>query len=216
MNTGDLRKITLQAASAANKRYRRLSTSDIGHYSPAVKAAQKGGGAKIDTPPFSTKGKNLNQLRNEFKRIRQFMTDKTSTTRGFNKYKAETYKRLGGDFGESIQKERAFWRTYHKYIEAKPNAERVQSSTQVQQYLYRTMSSTRNLKAIAIKINEHNVHDGMPADYAVNMANEGVLIDNEGTLTPISYRKRDDILYLLMQNYDIEYEKRSALNGDDI
>lgn len=67
-----LRKAVTRLVSAGNKRLKRLGKSDV--YSPAWYSVMYWGKGK-----FSVKGKNLNQLRAEFIRIRNFFEMETST-----------------------------------------------------------------------------------------------------------------------------------------
>jgi hypothetical protein len=67
-----LRKAVTRLVSAGNKRLKRLAQSDV--YSPAWYSVMYWGKGK-----FSVKGKNLNQLRAEFIRIRKFFEMETST-----------------------------------------------------------------------------------------------------------------------------------------
>lgn len=96
----DLTKATSVLASAANKRYRTLQRLEKkeGVYSPAGDSLLKSGGT------ISVKNKNLNEVRREFMRAKNFLESSTSTGRGakhfmkemeFNLYLAEQ-----GKFGQ--------------------------------------------------------------------------------------------------------------------
>lgn len=78
-----LREATSRLASAANKRIKRSGKEP----SPAVKQAKRGGA-------FSTKGKDVISLRNEFVRAKRFLSDRTSTAKGWRDFKKETAKKL--------------------------------------------------------------------------------------------------------------------------
>lgn len=91
----ELGKIITQLSSAANKRVRRFA--EKGEISPAVRYAEKGGA-------FTGRGKNLNQLRSEYVRIKSFMQQETSSLRSWGKVKRETVNTLS-DMGVNIPKE---------------------------------------------------------------------------------------------------------------
>ena len=80
----DMRALTSRLVSAGNKRIRRIQSAQTkkGKYidSPAVRRVQESGGM------FSVKGKNLNELRTEFARIRGFYSNKTSSVAGAREY----------------------------------------------------------------------------------------------------------------------------------
>lgn len=86
LNKSDLRKVVGRLVSAGNKRLR--SFEKAGESSPATRHIEKTGGV------FSTKGKNLNELRNEFTRAKNFLQSKSSTRRGWTGVKKETAKNL--------------------------------------------------------------------------------------------------------------------------
>ena len=86
LNEKDLRKVVGRLVSAGNKRLRNFEKT--GESSPATRYVKKSGGY------FSTKGKDLNSLRSEYARAKNFMLSKTSTKTGYKKVKKETAKNL--------------------------------------------------------------------------------------------------------------------------
>lgn len=80
MSKPELRLAVQTLADVANKRVRRMESA--GFASPAVSEAQSGG-------RFSTKGLNLNQLRQEFARAKGFLQDPTTTKTGYKSYVAQ-------------------------------------------------------------------------------------------------------------------------------
>lgn len=82
----DMQKITGRLVSAGNKRLRRAEEKGI--TSPAFAYIENSGGY------FSTKGKNLNQLRAEFVRAKNFLEAETSTIKGAEKFINESIKAL--------------------------------------------------------------------------------------------------------------------------
>lgn len=86
LNTSDLRKVVGRLVSAGNKRLR--SFERAGERSPATRHVAKSGGN------FSTKGKDLNALRSEYTRAKNFMQAKTGTRKGWKQVKRETIANL--------------------------------------------------------------------------------------------------------------------------
>ncbi len=92
MTEPELRSVVRQLNRIANQRLRRAVAKGIS--TPATAAAQRGGGT------FTTRNKNLNELRAEYRRVANFLTSRTSTIKGFNQVKketAETLKKSGVD-----------------------------------------------------------------------------------------------------------------------
>jgi hypothetical protein len=82
----DLRKVTGRLVSAGNKRIRRAEEKGVD--SPAFAYIRESGGM------LSTKGKDLQQLRHEFVRAKNFMEAETSTIKGAENFKAESIELL--------------------------------------------------------------------------------------------------------------------------
>ena len=72
LNIEDMRLLTGRLVSASNKRIRRLSKATRGTSSFAYQYVEERG------KNFSTRGKDINQLRTEFKTAKQFLSMKTS------------------------------------------------------------------------------------------------------------------------------------------
>lgn len=113
LNTSDLRKVVGRLVSAGNKRLR--SFERAGESSPATRHVEKSGGA------FSTKGKDLNALRAEYTRAKNFMQAKTGTRKGWKQVKKETIqglKKQGVEMDESQFDE--VWQAYEDLKELSP------------------------------------------------------------------------------------------------
>lgn len=82
----DLRQYVSRLASAANKRLRRLENNRAN--TPAYRQVMRSGGN------FSTRGKNLNELRAEFVRAKNFLEAKSSTVSGWKKTVKGTIDKL--------------------------------------------------------------------------------------------------------------------------
>ena len=97
----NLAKIVTKLSSAANKRVKQLEKH--GYNTPALRKASNGG-------QFGSKGKNLKQLRSEYKRVSGFLKSETSTVRGYKsflnrlskKFKEKGVK-VGGGSTEEMQ-----------------------------------------------------------------------------------------------------------------
>lgn len=87
MSRRELAQVTSILSSAANKRIARIEKAGV--TSPAV------ANVKSHDGKFSVKGKNTNQLRSEFARARNFMTNVTSTVKGAKSSARQIEKNLG-------------------------------------------------------------------------------------------------------------------------
>ena len=86
LSAKELKSVVSRLASTANKRVKRADAS--GSASWAVKAAQRGG-------KFSVAGKDLEALRNEYQRVRAFLSDQNSTAAG--------WKQTRNELGDSLR-----------------------------------------------------------------------------------------------------------------
>lgn len=113
LNTSDMRKVVGRLVSAGNKRLR--SFERAGESSPATRHVAKSGGA------FSTKGKDLNALRAEYTRAKNFLQAKTGTRKGWKQVKKETIaglKKQGVEMTE--QQFNDVWKAYEDLKELSP------------------------------------------------------------------------------------------------
>ena len=113
LNTSDLRKVVGRLVSAGNKRLR--SFERAGESSSATRHVAKSGGA------FSTKGKDLNALRAEYTRAKNFLQAKTGTRKGWKQVKKETIaglKKQGVEMTESQFND--VWKAYEDLKELSP------------------------------------------------------------------------------------------------
>lgn len=96
MSSGEVSKLTRsqlaqvvsRVASAANKRLKGIKES--GKVTPAYNKVMESGGK------FSTRGKNLNQLRSELLRAKKYMESASSTIKQYESLLARTAKNLAG------------------------------------------------------------------------------------------------------------------------
>lgn len=125
MNRKELATVTSLLSRGANKRMQRLEAKELD--TPALQGLQRSGGR------FTTKGKNLNELRSEFYRVSHFLNARTSTIKGAKKVHKEVEERIGGSLTPSQMKN--FWSTYRKLKELEPSALKDYGSSQMQQYM---------------------------------------------------------------------------------
>lgn len=112
-----LREAVSRLASAANKRLKRVSKDDI--VSPAqIEAVESGG-------KFSTKGKNEIELQVEFRRVSNFLRDKTSTVTGARELEQEVREELKRRYGIGIDKNnfRDMLKTFKSLYEESPSTQ---------------------------------------------------------------------------------------------
>ena len=144
LGLSDMRKVVGRLVSAGNKRIRRFENAN--ESSPALNQVYRSGGA------FSTKGKNLNQLRSEFARAKNFLEAKTSTRKGWRAFKKETIEGLKKK-GVNITEKQfdKVWQSYEKLKEISPEV------------------SNRGLKYAVLKdISDMTIDDDINADDIVS------------------------------------------------
>ncbi len=113
LNTSELRKVVGRLVSAGNKRLR--SFEKKGESSPAIRHVLRSGGA------FSTKGKDLNALRAEYTRAKNFMQAKTGTLKGWKQVKKETIQGLKKQGVEMTASQfDDVWKAYEELKELSP------------------------------------------------------------------------------------------------
>ena len=113
MNSWDRRTIARavrRLADTANKRLKAFEEKGI--ESPAYLNVAKSGGK------FSTRDKDVNQLRTEFIRVRNFLNMKTSTQKGYEKVKQDFFNRVEATTAQKIslsdEELNKFWRVFDK------------------------------------------------------------------------------------------------------
>lgn len=116
LTKSELRQVTGRLVSAANKRLKTFEKT--GTVSPALSQVRASGGK------FSTRGKDLNALRAEYARARNFMTAKTGTVKQYNKVMRQTVESLA-EKGIYTTKERAghVFSLYDRLKEMDPSIE---------------------------------------------------------------------------------------------
>lgn len=142
----EMRQLTGRLVSASNKRIRRLSKTARGSSSFAYQYVEERG------KNFSTRGKDINQLRTEFKTAKQFLSMKTSTIKGWNKYRKEMEERTGyATSGESVEWSEStwkkYWKVYRRFSETHGGTYKKGDSDRIQQMLTDIMNSNDKRKS---------------------------------------------------------------------
>lgn len=155
LNLSDLKALTQRLVSASNKRLKRLEQSNIGDYSTALQNKKKSGAR------FSTKSKNINELRKEFRRAKSFLKSKTSTIKGTKKVINRMNKKISGsglnEVGgfKSKRTYKRFWNIYHELEQTQSGLIGiVGGSTEVQKLVYDSMKHNRSNKGALEDINQ--------------------------------------------------------------
>lgn len=124
LGLSDLRKVVGRLVSAVNKRVRRFMNAGVS--TPATRALEKSGGM------LSTKGKDLNQLRTEYARGRDFLNMETSSRKGFEEVQKKTVETLK-DRGVDVTTDDLddIFEVYGRLKEIDPSVGVILSSSQV-------------------------------------------------------------------------------------
>lgn len=96
MGFDELKKAVKSGAKKANERARKLFKKEGLFSTPALTRAKKSK-ERGQTSLFSVKGKNRNQLLKEYKRIKNFMEDETSTITGTKKFYEKAAEKISTD-----------------------------------------------------------------------------------------------------------------------
>ena len=135
LSTKELKQVTSRLVSASNKRIRALEKATRGKYSYAYKTIEERG------RPFSVRGKNVGQVKQEFKLAKRFLEMKTSTIKGWSKTRASMEQRVSDfTYGESqTWSEKTwekYWEVYRKTEEVHGGSFKKGDSDRIQQKLY--------------------------------------------------------------------------------
>ena len=140
LSAKDLKSVTSRLVSASNKRIKRLASTKTGKSSFAYQTVEERG------RKFSVRGKDTNALRQEFKLSKNFLNMKTSTVKGWKKYRANVEERTGyATGGESLEwSDRTwskYWKVYRRFEETHGGTFKKGDSDRIQQMLTEIMQS---------------------------------------------------------------------------
>ena len=118
LNEKQLRKLTTQLVSAANKRFVALEKRNMEKISPAYRAQKERGKTH-----FTVKGQNYNQLKSTFMEVKHWLEMQTSTISGTKKYWIDVQKGLKKKHIDlTIPQTIAFFEYFEKLKELSPLA----------------------------------------------------------------------------------------------
>lgn len=114
LNTQQMSEMVQRLSSTANKRLKALR--NMGSDSPALRAVNRSRRGN-----FTTRGKNLNELRAEFVRAKNFLENKTSTVSGWKKVRNEIIESLQEEgINITISNFDNLWKAFNKLAEGNP------------------------------------------------------------------------------------------------
>lgn len=118
MNYAQLQKIVTAAAREARKRADRIfkSKTIVGSESPAIRRAQASR-PRGQVSLFESRGKNRNQLLQEYRRIKDFMEDPTSTVAGTRNFYKDITEKMQDRFEQEQQEQQEKQKQEHKWDE---------------------------------------------------------------------------------------------------
>lgn len=142
----DLKQLTSRLVSASNKRIRALEKTKLGKSSFAYQTVEERG------RKFSVRGKNVGQTKQEFKLAKRFLEMKTSTTKGWKKYRESVEQRTASATeGESLDWSgrtwSKYWKVYRRFEEEHGGTFKKGDSDRIQQMLRSIMESNDKRKS---------------------------------------------------------------------
>lgn len=127
MNASELRSALQVLNKRANARLTALEVTPRGTESPVYKAR--------DGRRFTSAGKNLNQMRESFREVKQFLSRPSSTVGGFHKLEYKTAERLGISkeaYTGDNDRRSGFWARYREFERTHPAAIMSRGSAEAQ------------------------------------------------------------------------------------
>lgn len=107
MSRKELASVVSSLGKTANQRLTRIEQANVN--TPQYQKAMREGGR------FRARNKSLNQLRNEYVRVKEFLNSKTSSLRGYRQTKRDFEKRMGGNNKPLTDKQyERFWKFERK------------------------------------------------------------------------------------------------------
>lgn len=101
LGSQDLRRITSRLVSAGNKRIRSLEKKGI--RSPAYRSIGESGKFSVKMAKGMNQQQITNKLRQEYSRVRSFLSKKTSTIRGYNEYVKDVKEEISKSIGKPVK-----------------------------------------------------------------------------------------------------------------
>ena len=141
----NLAQITSRVVSVANKRIKQLGKSEIGKSSPAYQQAKRMSSSGL----FSVRGQDWNQLQHTLKEAKQWLSYKTSTTKGWKEVRARIQEDTGAELNTTY-KAKKFWESYRRLSETRggvigrKGGKGRLTSDRIQKMLMNTITNTRD------------------------------------------------------------------------
>lgn len=154
LGISDMRKVVGRLVSAGNKRLRTFEKA--GDISPAVRQVMRSGGN------FSTKGKDLNALRSEYVRAKNFLQARTGTRKGWTNVRKDTIKALKKQ-GVEVTEEQFddLWKAYEKLKELDPEV----ANKKMRYTVLKEISNAMNDKSVTADEIATELHDKLDLIY---------------------------------------------------
>lgn len=138
MSAKELRNVINTAGQSLNKRLQRIEKNDLSVYSPGYKRVARATAGKAR---FTSKGKNISELRHEVAEMKHFANLRTGSVKGSKVEKQRTNKALKTSVGLSGEEARQavsqYWENFHRARELHPEM----SSGQIF-YIYDTVTDS--------------------------------------------------------------------------
>lgn len=205
MNYAELQKIVTAAAREARKRADRIFKSEqiFGSDSPAIRKAQSSkprGQASL----FESRGKNRNQLLREYRRIKDFVEDTTSTVKGTQAF----YKKIT----EKVQEQ------FKKLDEEENSGGTKQEKQEDKKYNWST-NDTRKMFKIFTRLQQENpwVNDLLFKYHVLDMISSNIKSDPNMSMDDL-FTKADGMLddvYVKVMNQYAQGWQSSGNAGDE-
>lgn len=226
MSVADLKKNVQILASAANKRLARLGSTEIGQISPAYISAMKRSYTGSAGGKFGTAGKSRNQLLNEYKAIKSFMSLKTSSVSSWRKVREASYKQAGIEPTDDPEKEKAFWAAYRKIESMYPNMKSKGYDSATLKSDLRKVMNGQSAKMIIDDVNRYNLHN---RDFVITEDGDAIqtsklrkldgsyIVDDVGRIFEVNINDPEDVLKIMELKINKEYEinERQQRNESD-
>lgn len=158
LSRSELSRVVSRLSAVANKRLKRLEGAGY------RRGEARGRDVISGTRKFKAAGKSMNQLRNEYARVSQFLEGKTSTLTGMRAVRNQFFERLAdvtgsdieeirmffdvSDYGDDLTTGQKFWRLVRQATDKGFFAESGYSSSQIQGAVYDLMSKHNNYSII--------------------------------------------------------------------
>ena len=144
LSTKNLKSITSRLVSSANKRLKRIEKANLTELNVPYKKVMESG-------KFSVKGKNRNQVLQEYARVKEYLESKTSSLSGYKSYRQKVKDRLGVP-EMSDEEELEFWDMYNYINEHSKYNKDVLGSNQMQRIVAKMVDEGKSKKQILSKL----------------------------------------------------------------